>query len=180
MKFYLVRERLVEERRQKAEILEQVEARISFFNRLSEDLKTAVTHRSFDEILELTNRYLGVKIEKKEAEVPALNTADQRLLKEITETIATHMIDSDFNVTTLQEILGIGGKQLYRKLKAMTGKTPVEYIRELRMNKAAVMLKEGKFSVSEVMYTVGFSNNSYFSKCFSKAFGMTPTEYMKS
>lgn len=76
MKFYLVRERLVEERRQKAEILEQVEARISFFNRLSEDLKTAVTHRSFDEILELTNRYLGVKIEKKEAEVPALNTAD--------------------------------------------------------------------------------------------------------
>lgn len=180
MKFYLVRERLVEERRQKAEILEQVEARISFFNRLSEDLKTAVTHRSFDEILELTNRYLGVKIEKKEAEVPALNAADQRLLKEITETIETHMIDSDFNVTTLQEILGIGGKQLYRKLKAMTGKTPVEYIRELRMNKAAVMLKEGKFSVSEVMYTVGFSNNSYFSKCFSKAFGMTPTEYMKS
>lgn len=180
MKFYLVRERLAEERRQKAEILEQVEARISFFNRLSEDLKTAVTHRSFDEILELTNRYLGVKIEKKEAEVPALNAADQRLLKEITETIETHMIDSDFNVTTLQEILGIGGKQLYRKLKSMTGKTPVEYIRELRMNKAAVMLKEGKFSVSEVMYTVGFSNNSYFSKCFSKAFGMTPTEYMKS
>lgn len=180
MKFYLVRERLAEERRQKAEILEQVEARISFFNRLSEDLKTAVTHRSFDEILELTNRYLGVKIEKKEAEEPTLNAADQRLLKEITETIETHMIDSDFNVTTLQEILGIGGKQLYRKLKAMTGKTPVEYIRELRMNKAAVMLKEGKFSVSEVMYTVGFSNNSYFSKCFSKAFGMTPTEYMKS
>ena len=143
-------------------------------------MKTAVTHRSFDEILELTNRYLGVKIEKKEAEEPALNAADQRLLKEITETIETHMIDSDFNVTTLQEILGIGGKQLYRKLKAMTGKTPVEYIRELRMNKAAVMLKEGKFSVSEVMYTVGFSNNSYFSKCFSKAFGMTPTEYMKS
>ena len=121
-----------------------------------------------------------MKIEKKEAEEPTLNAADQRLLKEITETIETHMIDSDFNVTTLQEILGIGGKQLYRKLKAMTGKTPVEYIRELRMNKAAVMLKEGKFSVSEVMYTVGFSNNSYFSRCFSKAFGMTPTEYMKS
>ena len=47
------------------------------------------------------------------------------------------------------------------------------------MNKAAMMLKEGKFSVSEVMYTVGFSNSSYFSKCFSKSFGMTPTEYMK-
>ena len=62
----------------------------------------------------------------------------------------------------------------------MAGKTTVEYIRDIRMNKASILLKEGKFSVSEVMYMVGFSNSSYFSKCFSKAFGMTPTEYMKN
>lgn len=89
------------------------------------------------------------------------------------------MINSDFNVTTLQEQLGMGGKQLYRKMKALTGKTPVEYIRAMRMGKASAMLKEGRFSVAEVMYTVGFTNSGYFSKCFSKAFGMTPTEYMK-
>ena len=179
MKFYLVRQRLAEERRQKSEILQQVEARMNFFNRLSQDLKRAVAHRSFDEIINLTNRYLGVQSERVEVEEPALSGADQRLLKEITEAIEVHMIDSEFNVTTLQEVVGMGGKQLYRKLKAMTGKTPVEYIREIRMHKASLMLKEGKFSVSEVMYTVGFTNSSYFSKCFSKTFGMTPTEYMK-
>ena len=72
-----------------------------------------------------------------------------------------------------------GSKQLYRKTKAITGRTPVEYIREMRMKRAAELLSQGKFSVSEVMYTVGFSNSSYFSKCFSKEYGMTPTEYMK-
>lgn len=178
-KYLWVRRRLAEEQRQKTEILEQVDARMNFFNRLAEDLKTAVSHRSFDEILDLANNCLGIKTEKTEEEKPALAEADRRLLKEITDVIEAHMIDSDFNVTTLQEMVGIGGKQLYRKLKAMTGMTPVEYIRDIRMHKAALMLKEGKFSVSEVMYTVGFSNSSYFSKCFSKAFGATPTEYMK-
>jgi AraC-like DNA-binding protein len=79
----------------------------------------------------------------------------------------------------MQDVIGIGGKQLYRKTKAITGRTPVEYIREMRMSRAAELLSQGKFSVSEVMYTVGFSNSSYFSKCFSKEYGMTPTEYMK-
>ena len=210
MKFYLTRERLAEERRQKAEILEQVEARMNFFASLAKRLKAAVAHRSFDEITDLVNHSLEMGAgtmsvahqdmlsttsenndgtletknveESQEQESPAspvLSEADQRLLKEITEAIEQHMIDSDFNVTTLQETLGVGGKLLYRKLKAMTGMTPVEYIRDMRMKKAALMLKEGKFSVSEVMYTVGFSNSSYFSKCFSKTFGMTPTEYMK-
>ena len=68
----------------------------------------------------------------------------------------------------------------YERVSLKTkGMTPVEYIRDLRMQKAAKLLSAGKFSVSEVMYTVGFSNSSYFSKCFSKVFGMTPTEYMK-
>ena len=99
-----VRKRLAEERRQKAEILEQVDARMSFFNRLAEDLKSAVGHRSFDEILDLTNSYLGIQAEKVEIEEPELSPADQRLLTEINEAIEAHMIDSDFNVTTLQEI----------------------------------------------------------------------------
>lgn len=182
MRFYLVRQRLLEERRQKKEILEQVEARIGFFNRLAHDLKAAVEHRSFDEVLQLTSRYLGMPtkpVETKVKEQP-LRDSDMKLLNAINEAIEQHIVDSDFNVTTLQEVVGMGSKQLYRKLKAMTGKTPVEYIRDIRMHKASMLLKEGKFSVSEVMYMVGFSNSSYFSKCFSKAFGMTPTEYMKN
>ena len=204
MRFYFLRKRLAEEQRQKAEILEQVDARMNFFNRLAEGLKTAVAHRSFDEINELVARLLDVDAtpvelpavqasdqqpetpvaednikQETKPEKPKLDEADERLLQEINQAVEQHMIDSDFNVTMLQEVLGMGGKQLYRKVKMLTGHTPVEYIREMRLRKAAKLLSAGKFSVSEVMYTVGFSNSSYFSKCFSKAFGMTPTEYMK-
>lgn len=203
--YYFIRKQLSEEQKQKAEILEQVDARMDFYHRLAEGLKAAVRHKSFDEVSELVNRTLEVNTTS--ADIPVATTiskesdesvevkeqvldetgdtlgemgdADRRLIEEITKVIEQNMIDSDFNVTKLQEVVGIGGKQLYRKIKTLTGRTPVEYIRELRLRKAAKLLSAGKFSVSEVMYTVGFSNSSYFSKCFSKAFGMTPTEYMK-
>ncbi len=112
--------------------------------------------------------------------VPSANAdADARLLAKITDTVEKHIADSDFNVTRLQETLGLGSKLLYRKVKQMTGKTPVEFMRHIRMQRAAMLLKEGRFSVSEVMYMVGFSNSSYFSKCFQKVYGLTPTEYSR-
>ena len=106
-------------------------------------------------------------------------SADERLLNEATIAIEQHLSDSDFNVTRLQEELGVGNKLLYRKVKQLTGMTPVEYIRDIRIKRAALLLREGKFSVSEVMYMVGFSNSGYFSKCFQKIIGALPTEYMK-
>ncbi len=107
------------------------------------------------------------------------DNAEARLLARITDTVEEHIADSDFNVTRLQETLGIGSKLLYRKVKQMTGKTPVEFIRHIRLQRAAMLLREGKFSVSEVMYMVGFSNSSYFSKMFQKAYGITPTEFAR-
>ena len=105
------------------------------------------------------------------------NDSDAKLLDKITQVIEANIGDSDFNVTKLQELSGIGDKLLYRRIKQMTGKSPVEFIRHMRMQRAAMLLGKGKFSVSEVMYMVGFSNSSYFSKCFQKAYGMTPSEY---
>ena len=110
-------------------------------------------------------------------QTPDIDSADARLLAKITETVEAHVADSDFNVTRLQETLGLGSKLLYRKVKQMTGKTPVEFIRQIRMQRAAILLREGRFSVSEVMYMVGFSNSSYFSKCFQKAYGITPAAW---
>lgn len=110
---------------------------------------------------------------------PDADSADARLLAKITDTVEAHIADSDFNVTRLQESLGLGSKLLYRKVKQMTGKTPVEFIRHIRMQRAAIMLREGRFSVSEVMYMVGFSNSSYFSKVFQKTYGITPAEYSR-
>ncbi len=106
-------------------------------------------------------------------------SADARLLAKVTAAIEQNMSDSDFNVTRLQEILGLGSKLLYRKVKQTTGKTPVEFIRHIRMQHAASLLRKGKFAVSEVMYMVGYSNSSYFSKCFQKTYGITPAEYAR-
>lgn len=108
-----------------------------------------------------------------------LSEKDEKLMREITIAIEANLIDSDFNVTRLQETVGIGQKLLYRKIKQITGVTPVEYIRNIRLEKAARLLREGKFSVSEVMYMVGFTKSGYFSKCFQDTFGTTPSAYIK-
>lgn len=191
---HFVRKQLKEAKKQKEEILEQVQARMQFYANLADELKNAAAHRSFDEVNHLVVSNLDVNASDSESESAMIvnfngqqttpevemDELDKKLLNQIREMIEENMVDSDFNVSILQEKMGMGNKQLYRKLKALTGQTPVEYIRDMRMQKAAKLLKAGKFSVSEVMYTVGFSNSSYFSKCFSKAFGMTPTEFMRS
>lgn len=122
------------------------------------------------------NRTTAMPIEPTSKE-PDNEGPDERLLAEITAAIEENIINSDFNVSRLQEAVGMGSKQLYRKTKLLTGMTPVELIRSLRMRRAATLLKEGKFAVSEVMYMVGYSDSSYFSKCFQKAFGVKPTQY---
>ena len=100
-----------------------------------------------------------------------------KLFLEATNLIEEHISDSSFNVTSLQVALGVGDKLLYRKIKAITGMSPVEYIRSIRLKKAAMLLREGKFSVTEVMFMVGFSNSGYFSKMFQRAFGVTPKDF---
>lgn len=115
----------------------------------------------------------------KNEEKATTDMTDSGLLDLITSVIEEHISDSEFNVTKLAACAGIGDKSLYRRIKQLTGKTPVELIRQIRMQRASLLLREGKFSVSEVMYLVGFQNSSYFSKCFAKAYGITPAEYSK-
>jgi len=114
-----------------------------------------------------------------EADRATPDMTDSGLLDSITKTIETYMSDSDFNVAKLAAGVGIGDKSLYRRVKQLTGNTPVELIRQIRMQRASLLLREGKFSVSEVMYLVGYQNSSYFSKCFSKTYGITPAEYSR-
>lgn len=101
----------------------------------------------------------------------------ERFLPFVTEIIEENLSDPDFNVNALGEKIGMNQKSLYRKITRMTGMTTVEYIRTIRLKKAAMLLSDGKSSVPEVMYKVGFSNQSYFSRCFSKYFGVTPQQY---
>ena len=104
---------------------------------------------------------------------------DEKFLSNIIRLIEDHLSDADLNVNALCELSGISNKQIYRKIKQLTGMSPVEYIKSIRMKKAAMLLQQKKFTVAEVMYMVGFSNHSYFSKCFQAEFGKTPKQYMQ-
>lgn len=85
--------------------------------------------------------------------------------------------DSEYNVERLSDLMGMSRGHLYRKVKELTGDTPVDFLRRFRLDKAAALLREKRYSVSEICYMTGFSSPAYFSKCFKTAFGATPSEY---
>ena len=126
------------------------------------------------------NEYLAaqlrLKLIEKSGEEGELS-ADEKFLLDITRIIEENMDDSELNVNTLSQKSGISTKQLYRRIKALTGMTTVAYIRDQRLKKAASLLSKGSFTVSEVMYMVGFSSASYFTRCFFDEYGTTPSEY---
>ena len=104
---------------------------------------------------------------------------DEKFLMKVTKMIEEKMEDSEFSVRSLCELGGYGEKQLYRKIKQLTGMSTVEYIRSIRLKKAALMFQTGNYTVSEVMYSVGFANASYFTRSFAAEYGRTPSEYIK-
>ena len=83
-----------------------------------------------------------------------------------------------FDVVKLSQTIGLSTNQTYRKLKALTGQTAKEFIRTQRLKTAADLLAQNKRSVSEIIYMVGFSTPSYFTRCFKELYGCTPTEYI--
>jgi AraC-like DNA-binding protein len=104
-------------------------------------------------------------------------TQDEKFIHQIAQLIEEHLPDPELSVNALCEWTDTGSKQLYRKVKQLTGLTPVEYIKTIRLKKAAVLLRQQKYSVADVMYKVGYSNHSYFSRCFQAEFGVTPKAY---
>jgi AraC-like DNA-binding protein len=106
-------------------------------------------------------------------------SADEKILNRITRLIEESLTDPDLNVSRLCQKSGLGNKMVYRKVKDLTGMSIVEYIRYVRLKKAAVFLQQQKLSVSETLYMVGFSNHSYFTRCFKNEYGMSPKEFVE-
>ncbi|MBQ9232101.1 MAG: response regulator [Prevotella sp.] len=104
-------------------------------------------------------------------------TNDEELMERVVSLINSNMHSEEFNVAKLCDLLCMDQKQLYRKLKQLTGETPVNFIRKQRMSRAAVLLKQDRFTISEVMFQVGYNSASYFTKSFTKEFGVSPKEY---
>jgi YesN/AraC family two-component response regulator len=118
----------------------------------------------------------------KEIEISAkdftLNIHDQEFLDQAIKLVKEKISDTEFDVQHLSTDLLMSRMQLYRKIKALTNLTPNEFISTIRLKEAALLLKENKYSISEIAYQVGYTAPSYFSTCFGKQFGLTPKEYI--
>jgi YesN/AraC family two-component response regulator len=110
----------------------------------------------------------------------AQNPTDSEFLKKMNQIIEENFSNSELNVNFLATELNISRSSLFAKIKTLAEITPNEMIQMVRLKKAAQLMKEGKYTISEISYMVGFSNPSYFSKCFQKQFNIKPTDYIKS
>lgn len=103
-----------------------------------------------------------------------LGLQDQNFVARLREIIKNNLANSDFSIERLGEEIGLSRVQLYRKVKALTGQTPVELLRKARLVKARRMVELTDKAVSEIAYEVGFTSPSYFNKCFKDEFGVSP------
>ncbi|CAM3329586.1 hybrid sensor histidine kinase/response regulator transcription factor [Zobellia roscoffensis] len=108
-----------------------------------------------------------------------VDSNDIKFIRKLIEVIEKFIDDSSLNVEFLASEVGMSRANLYRKLQAINNDTPVNFIKQIRLKRAAQLLKNNKMYISEVAYMTGFNNQKYFSKCFSKAYGVSPTEYSK-
>lgn len=139
---------------------------------LKAQLKSVLENRMI-----LLNRLSGIKdIKQLQEESPSL---DKVFLGKMVELISSRIEDTDFNSDALAQELNISQRQLYRKIKAVSGCTVHEFITKVKMDHAEALLKNSNLSISEIAYKVGFSEPSNFSRTFSKHFGCSPSQYGK-
>jgi len=109
----------------------------------------------------------------------AITSLDDKFLKKIKDITEGNMHELNFSVEKLSTEFGISRAHLYNKLVALTGKTPIEYIRILRIRRAAQLLEKSQLTVMEIAYKVGFNDPRYFTKHFKSEYKMTPSQYAK-
>ena len=104
---------------------------------------------------------------------------DDRFLQRLMNILEENIADTEFNVSKLVREIGMSRPVLFRKTKMLTGLSVIDLIRNVRMKKAEMLLKQKKLSISEVAFTVGFSDPKYFSKSFRSQYGKPPSQYLE-
>ncbi|MDA9251119.1 ATP-binding protein, partial [Flavobacteriaceae bacterium] len=107
------------------------------------------------------------------------NKLDQKFIEKSIEIVKKNLDNANFSVEQFALEIGMSRSALFLKLKSVTGQSSSEFIRTIRINNAAKLIRSMKYSISEIIYMVGFSDPKYFRTCFKKQFGMRPSEYLK-
>lgn len=104
---------------------------------------------------------------------------DKAFLEELVRAVESHLADSGFKLDSLASELRLSKSTMNRKIKTMTGLTPMDFVKGIRLRTACRLLRERKLTVSEIAYTVGFSDPKYFAKCFKEEYGQTPSQFQE-
>ena len=141
-------------------------------------------HKTIDNLIQsrlrLKGKFTGAQEQADKLEQPEVKGNNELLMERIMKAINQNLGDSDFNVDRLSQEVGISRAQLHRKMKEMTGISPSEFIRNIRLEQAARLLREQKINVTQVTYIVGFANLAHFSTVFRKHFGVSPSDYAET
>ena len=120
------------------------------------------------------------KVTEVEPEKLTSNTMDEELLRKAIAVVEKNMDNVEFSTEQFAREMNMSRSNLHLKLKAITGKSAIDFIHKIRFNRACQLLKEGKYTVAEISFMVGYNTPSYFAARFKKYIGCLPTEYGKN
>lgn len=148
---------------------------------LTKPLNMDVLVHRIDSLLKLREKITsdfsnGVYLEPKKIVTTPI---DEKILLRAKEVVETYIAETDFSVKTLCDELSMSNSMLYRKIKGLLNLTPNEFIRNIRLRKAAQLMEDRGLNISEIAYQTGFSDLSYFGACFKKQYGISPSAYQK-
>ena len=118
-----------------------------------------------------------MRLEPQKADEPIPSDA---FLAKLLDVMEKQMDNNTLTVDELVDEMGMGRTVFFNKLKSLTGLSPVEFIREMRIKRAAQLLEEQRYNITEVTYMVGMNDSRYFAKCFKNTYGVTPSEYRRA
>lgn len=137
----------------------------------------AVIDNLVDNVRRLKGKYSGTRDQVENIKRTPTTGNDEQLMDRVMQSVNNHLADPEYSVETLTADVGISRAQLHRKMKELTGISTAEFIRNIRMQRAAELIEEGKINITQIAYDCGFNSQSHFSTVFRKHFGITPSQY---
>lgn len=128
----------------------------------------------------VSKRCTNEQLLKDSSSIRSLSIKEEEFISNLINVAEKRLCDEHFDLNALCSEVSVSRPQLYRKVMSLTGLSPNDFVRDLRMSKAIAMLKQQKLNIAEIAYGTGFGSPSYFSKCFAEKFGCTPSAFLKS
>ena len=131
-------------------------------------------------LLTTSSEQPATTVQPERESVPVLSSNDRKFMDKVLETIEKNLDNGDRTVEDIASEVNMSRSVFFKKLKTLTGLSPIEFLRQIRMKRAAQLIETEEYNMAQIAYMVGINDSHYFSKCFKQQYGITPTEYKES